>query len=458
MIDLFSENDHAWHLREIKAPDAWQTANSRGAGIRIGHIDTGYATHVELEAGALDIGASYDVLKDQPDARDPLAAAVHPTDIPGHGTYTASVLISRGGVAPAPAPGASAGGAGDQNAADQMNEGVLTGVAPEATLVPFRATRSVVLIQSDEVSRAIYRAVRANCHVISISLGGLPTTFLHEALKFAIGHDVIVVAAGGQVWRLVPFPGEFPECIAVAATGDNHEPWGWSARGPGITVSAPGADVWVADPVRSTTKVFRGSGTSFATPCVAGTAALWLAKHGRDALISRYAGKNRLQNVFREIIERTAQQPDPDTWDKGMGAGILDADEVIRRDLPDNLPPDTEYAADTVAAWVTGLFSQAQKSAALSTLSFMFTPAGGNLATPLSPDAERKLNDLLEQYGVELLHLLMRRPAAFELLRTAVNRVADGRPEQAVELVLGALRMLLAIASTTLSGLLHSPG
>jgi hypothetical protein len=65
----------------------------------------------------------------------------------------------------------------------------------------------------------------------------------------------------------------------------------------------------------------------------AGVAALWLAHHGRDALIERY-GKGNLQRVFRRLLTSTAR--DPGGWDQGeYGAGIVDAEALLNAGLPD---------------------------------------------------------------------------------------------------------------------------
>jgi len=76
-----------------------------------------------------------------------------------------------------------------------------------------------------------------------------------------------------------------------AACNNAREPWEGSSRGKAVAVTAPGENVWVAQPGDAGglgTDVGPGSGTSFAVATVAGMAALWLAYHGRDNLLSRY--------------------------------------------------------------------------------------------------------------------------------------------------------------------------
>jgi subtilisin family serine protease len=132
-------------------------------------------------------------------------------------------------------------------------------------------------------------------------------------------------------------PARFPECIAVAATNIQDRPWTGSSRGGEVDVAAPGESVWVADirlnesPPRY--DVSRHSGTSFAVTLVAATAALWLARHGRDQLIARY-GRNRLQATFLHLV-RTVGRRRPEGWDGGrFGAGIIDARALLSEPLP----------------------------------------------------------------------------------------------------------------------------
>jgi hypothetical protein len=65
----------------------------------------------------------------------------------------------------------------------------------------------------------------------------------------------------------------------------------------------------------------------------AGVAALWLAHHGRSALVAAaHARGETLQVMFRRLLRATARRPDG--WDSaGMGAGIVDARALLGADL-----------------------------------------------------------------------------------------------------------------------------
>jgi subtilisin family serine protease len=312
-----------WALDNIHCREAWTVAAggaAMGAGIVIGQPDTGFTDHPELGGNALDLTRDWDVLRNDDDAHDPLERRWwFPLDSPGHGTSTASVIVSR----------------------EQFR---VTGAAPRATLVPMRAVKSVVQVFDGDVAKAVDRAHRTGCHVISMSLGGVGFfNGLQATIRRAVEDGVIVCAAAGNKVGFVVAPARFPECIAVAATNIQDRPWTGSSRGGEVDVAAPGESVWVADirldesPPRY--DVSRHSGTSFAVTLVAATAALWLARHGRDQLIARY-GRNRLQATFLHLV-RTVGRRRPDGWDgTRFGAGIIDARELLSAPLP---------AADAVA-------------------------------------------------------------------------------------------------------------
>src|SRR5690606_32850164 len=108
-----------------------------------------------------------------------------------------------------------------------------------------------------------------------------------------------------------------------------------------VDVTAPGESVWVARAGRSPDPgddaVGMGSGTSYAVATTAGACALWLAFHGRDALVARY-GAAQVPAVFKEVL-MTSGVHVPAGWDTGRhGAGILDAERLLRAPLPETAP------------------------------------------------------------------------------------------------------------------------
>jgi hypothetical protein len=310
----------------IRAADAWELppagagGRQRGAGIRIGHPDTGYSRHPAFGADleALNLVHDWDFVDDDDDARDPIRSSFIPlARFPAHGTGTGSVIVGRG-------PAATG----------------VVGVAPEATLLPLRAVNSVVQVLDSDVARSVHHAREAGCDIVSMSLGGKGFRGLQRAIAQAVDAGVIVLAAAGNYVRLVTAPARYPECIAVAATDPAGVPWRHSSRGRRVDISAPGAGVYGAawkldaDPMVEGATV--KAGTSYAVAHVAGVAALWLAHHGRDALRQRYPGR-LLPLAFRYVLRhhgyRTPQIGGG--WDSGrFGPGLVDAVAVLTAPLP----------------------------------------------------------------------------------------------------------------------------
>lgn len=320
--DPATAHSFEWSLHKANVIRAWALFGSRppGAGVIVGHPDTGYTPHPELaEPGRLLVALGFDFEDNDPNAIDDLNDDF--LDSPGHGTGTGSVIASD--------RGAAIGNTGRE---------FVSGVAPGASLIPIRTTESVVLFSTRGLRRAIDHAVSKGAQVISISLGGpLPSPALRQAVRRAVDAGTIVLAAAGNQVRFVVFPAAFDDVIAVAASTIRDAPWPGSCRGDAVDITAPGASVWRAQATRATGggitfAVGRGSGTSFAAATTAGIAALWLSFHGWTALERRYGASN-IARVFKSILQATCRTPRG--WDtKNLGPGIVDAAAVIRAPLP----------------------------------------------------------------------------------------------------------------------------
>jgi thermitase len=133
------------------------------------------------------------------------------------------------------------------------------------------------------IANGITWAAKNGAKVITMSFGAYsPSSTVESAVNFAWSKGVVLTAAAGndgQNWGF--YPGVYSNVIAVAATDESDLKAGFSNYGANwVDVAAPGQDILSTAPTHATTLwgsiVNYGtiSGTSMATPHVAGIAAL----------------------------------------------------------------------------------------------------------------------------------------------------------------------------------------
>ncbi|NHB75991.1 S8/S53 family peptidase [Rhodobacter calidifons] len=296
-----------WALETTRVLQAWALSPGKGQGIIVAQPDTGIADHAEFADTTFDFSKSLNLIEGGKQPTDPLLPSM---SNPGHGTGTGSVLASGEG-------------------------GLMKGAAPKATLVPIRAINDVKIVNAAPVARAIDHAVNVGAHVISMSLGGIPTFALRQAVRRAVRNNVILVAAAGNCIGAVVWPAAYPEMIAVGGTNQKDKKWKGSSHGPAVDISAPAEFVWRADRQKSTAPrdgVVGGQGTSFATALTAGIAALWLGHHGRAQVIAEANRRGiSVQALFRTAAQQTARKPPG--FPSGLGAGVINAEALLQLPL-----------------------------------------------------------------------------------------------------------------------------
>ncbi|WIY00858.1 S8 family serine peptidase [Amycolatopsis mongoliensis] len=285
---------------QVGAPVAWKQGLT-GAGTTVAVVDTGIdAQHPDLVGktiAAEDFSGEGDV-----------------ADHHGHGTHVASII---GGT------GAASGGR-------------YKGVAPDAKLIVAKVFDASGAGDTAQVMAGIDWVVAQGAKIVNLSLGaGVsdgydPLSQQLDTLSAKTG-TLFVVAAGnaGPGDRTVTTPGSASSALTVGALDrDNTLAW-FSSRGPRLRdaavkpeISAPGVGIAAAraagtslgDPVDDF--YTRVSGTSMATPHVAGAAAILLQQHpgtAGDAL------KNILVSTAKDVGLRWYEQ----------GAGLLDVGRAV---------------------------------------------------------------------------------------------------------------------------------
>jgi thermitase len=219
-------------------------------------VDTGVdAKHPDLAAKLL---TGYNAVDDVPNGG---------TDGNGHGTHCAGI------------------------AAAITNNGVgVAGYAPNVKILPVKVLSDSGSGSYAGVAAGIIWAADHGAKVISMSLGGPSNSkVVEDAVKYALSKDAMLIAASGNSGSgaagntaIPSYPAVIEGVMAVGATDNTDKLARFSQIGKWISVTAPGVNILSTFPTHATDMpgINYGSisGTSMATPAVAGLAALVRSK------------------------------------------------------------------------------------------------------------------------------------------------------------------------------------
>jgi len=243
----------------------------------------------------------------------------------------------------------------------RANDTGLIGAAPGCQLLSAKSLTNQGWGTSSMIANGIDWARLQGADVISLSLGSPePDEGIHDAIKRADEAGVIVVAAAGNSGpgeNTADYPGAFDECLGVAAIDKNLAVASFSSRGRTNDVAAPGVQI------NSTYKSGRYavlSGTSMATPYVAGCIALVLAYCKAKGL----AKPNRM--ALLELIRETSKDLDAGGFDTRTGWGLIQPWKIIQK-LGGSPPPPPPPPMETVIIRVPEL-----KARGLAEVAFTF--------------------------------------------------------------------------------------
>jgi subtilisin len=194
--------------------------------------------------------------------------------------------------------------------------GLVKEVAPQADILPVRVCDEGGVCRASRVVRGVCWVVqnRQGPTVINLSLGGdTPVEALKLALEAALSQGIPVAAAAGNQGNYgspAHYPAAFdlPGLVAVGALDRDLSPAPYSTRGAYVDLAAPGTALECVTPGEGQGQC---TGTSFATPLVAGAMALWLS-----------AQPNLTPAQLQQRLEENAQPlPFPP---QEVGKGMLD--------------------------------------------------------------------------------------------------------------------------------------
>ena len=233
-----------WAGSILGIPDVWRL--TQGEGVKVAILDTGIDTdHQDLADAIID-------------SKDFTTDGIE--DANGHGTHCAGVVGAR------------------------LNGVGFVGVAPKSQLMIGKVLANNGSGAYSWITEGVYWAVESGADIISMSLGGPESDAeLFKAIQYALFHGVYVICAAGNEGSLnqnsIGYPGRYGGVITVASHDRNGNPSGFSSRGGEVDVMAPGSEIWSTYKNGGYAEL---SGTSMATPFVAGLAALIASKHNNS--------------------------------------------------------------------------------------------------------------------------------------------------------------------------------
>ncbi|MEU2775288.1 S8 family serine peptidase [Streptomyces sp. NPDC007162] len=287
---------------QIGAPTAW-AAGYNGKGVKIAVLDTGVdTTHPDL--------------KDQVIASKNFTTAADASDHFGHGTHVASIAAGTGA----------------------KSHGKYTGVAPGAKILNGKVLDDTGSGDDSGILAGMEWAAAEGADVVNLSLGGYDSPEIDpleaEVDKLSAEKNILfAIAAGNDGPQSIGSPGSAAAALTVGAVDGNDKLADFSSTGPAADgsikpdVTAPGVDITAAAAKGSVIDQEVGenppgyltiSGTSMATPHVAGAAAILKQEHpdwGYQELKSALTGSAKggkytpfQQGTGRIAVDRAIKQ------------------------------------------------------------------------------------------------------------------------------------------------------
>jgi thermitase len=270
--------------------EVWESGPHGRDTIKIAIVDTGIeSTHPDLQSKIVETWVALGISGD-PDYPE------GPEDLIGHGTHVAGIA-----------------------AATTDNETGISGVGINTMVGSLKACKCwpnpdfclTGICEDWDIEEAILYAEKQGYHVINMSFGGPQvSTGVEAAVNQALGAGMVLVSSAGNSYQLeeLSYPAAIEGVIAVAATDHYDNLASFSNFGQWVEVAAPGVNIFstypgagCGDPDCYTWM----SGTSMASPIVAGAAALVFDSIGGDPIVRSTSLRDDVINAILNNADHT---------------------------------------------------------------------------------------------------------------------------------------------------------
>jgi subtilisin family serine protease len=283
-----------WGINLLRVPETWKT--TQGEGVVGLVIDTGATNHIDL----ID-----NMILDQCKSFVPGEGIF---DENGHSTHCAGII-----------------------AALKNGIGVI-GVAPKCKIITAKSLSKHGFGETQWIVKALDYAIELRPDFVSMSLGmNMDIPMIHSRIKKLHSMNIPVIAAAGNDGssNRISYPAAYPETICVGALDRNLVRADYSNAGRQMDFAMPGSDIYSTFLNHQYVMM---SGTSMATPFLAGVIALLLAKHKKQ---EAETGKNDCVtiNQIRAHLEKYSIDKGLVGKDAEYGFGVVNPVDVVFESL-----------------------------------------------------------------------------------------------------------------------------
>ncbi|MBQ7596474.1 MAG: S8 family serine peptidase [Clostridia bacterium] len=245
-----------WFENIIHIPEAWEEFNTFGEGVVVAVIDSGvFVNNVEIDDNIWEDAAGHRGYNAESNTYECIPAS-------GHGGNVAGIV-----------------------AAEIGSNGNLIGVAPKSKIMPIKVSRNSMSISIDAMVAGINYAMSNGADIITMSLGTTGTsTLLENACNEAYRSGIILTASASNNAQDLAQQKSYPSCynsvIGVMALDNDGQTLcnfsNYDSTNQLVHFALPGRTILGLPKTEGSTTGLTGmSGTSQATPILAGLAALY---------------------------------------------------------------------------------------------------------------------------------------------------------------------------------------